>query len=599
MKLSIVKSVFCTLFFVCVISLKAQTPEGKAIFPNWINNLELSGEDTPQSMIKKVDVKGQSFKKALHVNTFGRSLKGECGLSGKINSALSKGDVIWVSVIARNIESRRETGEAFIEFRINQLIDGENVWPPHLERGISFGSEWTEMSMPFVMSKDARPEDLQVFIRFDTYPQQFEIGSITILNCGQNIRMSDLPRTTVRYEGDESDASWRREAADRIEKYRKGDLNIKVVDAAGNPVPDAKIKVEMKRSAFHWGTAINSRNILDDTREDLKIYRDTLLKYFNMVAFENEMKPKIWARQKDEERGANALLAFRWLRKHNLPVRAQVLVWPSWQHSPHLEQYKDDPEKLRQAILDDIDIQTNYMHGQFAQWDVINEPYAHHDILDILGREEMVRWFKYTHERAPGVKLVLNDYTMFQGEGGPGSPSECFYDNARFLLEKGAPVDIIGEQAHIGGTPPGISKLLERLNRFAELGLPVLITEFDINSNDDEFKARYMRDFLTVMFSHPSVEGVLQWGFWEGQHWFPVAALWNKDWTIRAHGAVFTDLVTNKWRSHFDGKTGKEGVFNNRGFCGEYEVSVEYNEQTIQEKINLANQGLELILKME
>ncbi len=599
MKLSIIKTLFITLFLACTISLQAQTPEGKVIFSGWINNLELSGEDMPKSMIKKVDVKGQSFKKALRVNTFGRSLKGECGLVGQINSSLLKGDVIWVSFVARNIESRRETGEAFVEFRIDQLVNGENVWPPHLERGISFGSEWTEMSMPFVMTKDARPEELRVFIRFDTYPQQFEIGSITILNCGQNIRMSDLPRTTVRYEGDEPDAPWRREAADRIEKYRKGDLHLKVVDAGGYPVPEAKIKVQMTRNAFNWGTAVNSRSILDDTDKDLQIYRDTLLRYFNMVVFENEMKSKVWGRQKDEERGANTMLALRWLRRHHIPARGHVMVWPSWQHSPHLEQYKEDPERLRREIFDNIDRQTNYMYGQFVEWDVINEPYAHHDIMDILGREEMAEWFKYARERTPGVRLFLNDYTMFQGEGGPGSPSECFYDNVRFLLDHDAPVNAIGEQAHIGGTPPGISKVIERLNRFAGFGLPIYITEFDINSNDDEFKARYIRDFLTVMFSHPSVEGVIQWGFWAGQHWFPVAALWNKDWTIREHGAVFTDLVSNKWWSDFDGKTGKDGAFHNRGFCGEYEVSVEYNGKIIKEKIKLENQGVELTLKME
>lgn len=597
MEKATIKYILFIIFTISVISSQAQRVIGKDLFPNWINNLELYGVNSSKIIIKKTNAK--EFNDVLYVNTYNDSLRGEHSLIGKINSSLSKGDVIWVSFKARTIESKRETGEAFIEFRIDQLKNGINVWPPYLERGISFGSEWTEMSMPFVMPQDANLEDLRLSLRFDTYPQKFEIGSITILNCGKNVNMDNLPRTIIHYEGDKPDSPWRKEAAERIEKYRKGDLEVKVVDANGKPIQGAKVKIKMKKNAFYWGTAINSESILDSTNTEFKIYRDTLQKYFNLIVFENEMKSKVWGKQNDRERGRNALLALRWLREHNIAARGHVMVWPSWQHSPHLVQYKDNPEALRQEILNNIDRQTNYMYGQFIQWDVVNEPYAHHDILDILGKEEMVKWFKYAHERAPGVKLFLNDYTMFQGDGGVGSRSECFYNNIQFLLDKNAPIDAIGEQAHIGGTPPGISKILERLNKFAKFGLPIYLTEFDINSNDDEFKARYIRDIMTVAFSHPSVEGVIQWGFWAGQHWCPYAALWNEDWTIRKHGAVFTDLISNKWWSNFEGETQQNGVYKNRGFCGEYEINVEYKGQKYKRNVKLNNKGLNMTFEIK
>jgi endo-1,4-beta-xylanase len=34
-----------------------------------------------------------------------------------------------------------------------------------------------------------------------------------------------------------------------------------------------------------------------------------------------------------------------------------------------------------------------------------------------------------------------------------------------------------------------------------------------------------------MCFAHPSVEGILMWGFWQGKHWRPNAFLWKKDWT--------------------------------------------------------------------
>jgi hypothetical protein len=152
---------------------------------------------------------------------------------------------------------------------------------------------------------------------------------------------------------------------------------------------------------------------------------------------------------------------------------------------------------------------------------------------------------------------------------------------------------------HIGGTPPGIPKVLERLDRFAQLGLPIQISEFDINSKDDDFKANYLRDFMIAIYSHPSTIGFVQWGFWEGQHWFPVAALWNKDWTLRKHGKVYTELVTKTWFTNAEGKTSKDGKYKVRGFCGDYEVQVNVNGKVITRVIALTNKGDQLIIKVE
>lgn len=232
------------------------------------------------------------------------------------------------------------------------------------------------------------------------------------------------------------------------------------------------------------------------------------------------------------------------------------------------------------------------MYGQFNEWDVINEPYAHHDVIDILGKREMVEWFQLARKGAPHARLFLNDYTMFHNE----KASNSFFETARYLINEGAPIGGIGEQAHIGGTPPGIPLILKRLDKFATLGVSLIITEFDINSNDDGFKARYLGDFVTAVFSHPSTTGLLQWGFWEGQHWFPVAALWNKDWSIRPHGKVFTDLVTKKWNTNYTGTTSATGECKVRGFCGKYQITVTYQGNTVIKEVQLDNNDIEITI---
>jgi endo-1,4-beta-xylanase len=55
------------------------------------------------------------------------------------------------------------------------------------------------------------------------------------------------------------------------------------------------------------------------------------------------------------------------------------------------------------------------------------------------------------------------------------------------------------------------------LDTVASAGLPIWITELSLASNDVHSRATALTDILTLYFSHPAVEGVLFWGFWDGK----------------------------------------------------------------------------------
>ncbi len=572
----------------------AQTPAGTQLLPDGLASFTAFGPGTPAVLRADVSVTGQPFTKAVSINTFKRtSVNGDYGLSASINTPLKKGDVLWLSFKARSLESKRETGESFIEVRFDQLVDGKYVWPPHLERGISIGADWAETSIPFVMKQDAEPRDVRLVIKFDSYAERFELGPVSFINYGQSVKLADLPKSVVHYEGDAPDAPWRKAADERIEKYRKGSLSVKVVDENGKPVKGAAVSVKLKKNAFAWGTATNSTLLLDTVNPDSKRYRDTLLRYFNKIVFENEMKSKNWAKTDH----AKTTAAINWLNAHHITARGHVMVWPSWKNSPQLVQYTHDTAALRTAILKEIADETTVMKNRFVEWDVVNEPYANHNIMDSLGgKKVMIDWFTAAKKNTDGVKLFLNEFTMFhtQGDG-----SEDFYNNVKFLLHNGAPIEGIGEQSHIGGTPPGMEFILKKLDKFASFGLPIQISEFDITSDDEDFKARYLRDYFTAVFSHPSTMGILQWGFWESSHWMPAAALWNKDWSLRPAGKVFTELVSKTWSTNLSGTTDKDGNCNLRGFTGDYEIRVAYIGKTVKNDYTLTTGGGVLTVQLK
>jgi len=406
------------------------------------------------------------------------------------------------------------------------------------------------------------------------WPQTIEVGGLSVVNYARKVRTADLPRTGFTYPGREADAPWRRAAAERIEKLRKGDLAVVVKDASGKPLAGADVHVAMKRHAFGFGSAVSSEGLLDDTPNGAK-FRDTVQRLFNKVVFENDLKWGSWGWE-DLNRRARMFKAYAWLKEQGLEVRGHCLVWPAWGNMPDdVKKLKGDPAALGRRIADHVREEVAAMKGKLVEWDVINEPYTNHDVMDILGNDVMVDWFKIAREADPEVELFINDYSILSAGGRDTAHQDHYEKTIRFLTEKGAPVGGIGMQGHFGWQLTAPPRLLEVLDRFAGLGKDIEVTEFDIDVSDEQLQADYLRDFMTTLFSHPKVKGILMWGFWEGRHWKPQAALFRRDWSVKPNGQAWMDLVLKEWWTDASGKSDAGGWFTTRGFLGDYEVTVQ------------------------
>jgi hypothetical protein len=132
------------------------------------------------------------------------------------------------------------------------------------------------------------------------------------------------------------------------------------------------------------------------------------------------------------------------------------------------------------------------------------------------------------------------------------------------------------------------------LDKLGAHGLPVEITEYDTDIKDDALDAQFLKDFLTAVYSHPSVEGFLMWGFWDGAHWHHKAPLFNQDWTPKPSEKVWEDLVLHDWWTNADGATDTTGSYAVRGFLGDYEVTVTKGSKTVTVPAKLGKDGLTL-----
>jgi GH35 family endo-1,4-beta-xylanase len=324
------------------------------------------------------------------------------------------------------------------------------------------------------------------------------------------------------------------------------------------------------------------------TPENLERYKQEILGNFNFAVMENETKWPQWANVANRPA---TIKVIDWLRDNGVIVRGHNLVWPSWNNSNVKEavEAKGNPPQLAKVILDHIAETTRELKGKLVDWDVINETFTNHDFMDILGRQVMVDWFKAARAGDPGAKLYINDFNIIEGDD--KAHQDDYAATIKYLLDAGAPVDGIGLQSHFPSRVTGMDDLITRVERFAAFGKELEVTEFDINTSDEGTQANYTRDFMTYMFSNPSVKAFMLWGFWEGAHWIPSGAMMRRDWSLKPNGQVYQDLVFKKWWTNADGKTGAKGTFVTRGFLGDYEIQVVAGGKTSTVKASLGKDG--------
>jgi GH35 family endo-1,4-beta-xylanase len=142
----------------------------------------------------------------------------------------------------------------------------------------------------------------------------------------------------------------------------------------------------------------------------------------------------------------------------------------------------------------------------------------------------------------------VNDYAILSGNDGPR-----YVAHLRKLLDQGVPVGGIGCQGHFGKVVDGVH-VRRTLDELAAFGLPIKLTEYDADVADEEVKAACLETLYTVAFGHPSVEGILMWGFWEGAHWKPRAAMWKRDFTTTPAAETYRRLLFEEWWTTASGR---------------------------------------------
>jgi len=543
-----------------------------------------------------VPVEGQPFKEALRAEVKERSGNvWDVQVQTKIDKAIESGDVLLATVYVRTEATRQESGEGQTELVLELARE---PWTKSVSFPIRAGREWKKVFVRFKAVQSYQPGEAQLIFRLGYEPETIDIAGITLENFGKQLALADLPTTKIVYPGMEPDAPWRKAAEERIEKTRKGELAISVKDKSGKPVAFADVSIKQVKQAFGFGSAVVAQTL---TMPGNDKYKQLTAELFNTAVLENNLK---WQPLAGDWGGGwtvdVAKKGVDWLAERGIPTRGHVLVWPSWRNLPKsMKALEKDPTKLRAEVKKHVRELTTEMRGKLLHWDVLNEPFDNHDLMDLFGAEVMVEWFKEARAADPAVKLFINDYAILSGGGGETPHREHYEKTIKLLIDKGAPLDGVGMQGHFGTSLTSPDDMLKILDRFAKFGKQIWITEYDVDVEDEELAGRFTRDFYMTLFSHPAVGGIMMWGFWDGSHWHKNAPLYRKDWSLKPAGQAYRDLVLKAWRTNELGKTDAAGSFKTRGFLGTYEVKVTLGGKTKTQKLELQQAGAPLVMTLD
>ncbi len=407
------------------------------------------------------------------------------------------------------------------------------------------------------------------------------------------------PFNVISYPGEEANAAWRKEAEARIDKIRKGRLTIKVVDSAGQPVPSAKLEVKQKRLGFEIGSFIEEP--LLEKSADGDRYRAVFSELFNKVTVPMYWADWGWA---SPEKRKQYLDYCDYFQKAGVPMKGHLIIYPGWQFLPEsARQLKDKPAELRRLFDAHVVEKLNEVRKyNFVSWDVTNELRDLPDLFPILGFDYFADLFKQAKQLTKGdakpPRLYINENSIVESGGATEANQTLYESQIRELMSKGAPIEGIGIQGHFGERVTGPETLWKIIDRFAKFGVPIQITEFDVNTLDEEGHGRYFEDFYTAMFAHPSVTGVTMWGFWEQSMWVPNGALFKKDWREKPAAAALRKLI-KRWQTNFSGKTNPTGEASFRAFKGTLTVAVTVATKKETFEVELSGTTQEVTLRLK
>lgn len=226
-----------------------------------------------------------------------------------------------------------------------------------------------------------------------------------------------------------------------------------------------------------------------------------------------------------------------WLKEHDITAEGRPLFWfhpwvmPDWLREKNYSELQDYVRRHTEELV-------AHYGDDVLHWEVVNE---YHDWANEFGHTpeqitEITRLAcETTHEVNPRVERLINNCCPFaeyvaQGNTSSGPADRPLRTPRRFmadLIEADVPFEVTGVQMYFPGRD--LSAIVRLIERFADLGRPIYITEIGASSGpengerglmydwhrhwDDEVQADWLEQVYTVLYSKPYIHNISWYDF--------------------------------------------------------------------------------------
>jgi uncharacterized repeat protein (TIGR02059 family) len=308
--------------------------------------------------------------------------------------------------------------------------------------------------------------------------------------------------------------------------------------------------------------------------------KSAMQKYFNYGTSGNSFK---WSGIQPQHTAPNYQAfdnAVNWTQSIGWELRAHTLLWGGYN-------YEDDhalPRWIKdlptaQAITDTCKMRvirevTRYK-GIVKEYDVMNEPLHATYLSGRVG--DSINWncFKWAGSADPSANLFINEFNVEHNWG----DADEYLDLILQIKSMGGPVTGVGIQAHFWeGQRPNVTEFVTQINKIAEAGLPIKLTEFDNGPLSQEDQAADVVKVMKIAFSHPVINGMVFWALSDRGAWRPESGLFDANHKPKLAADSLLHYTHKLWATNFDSVAAGDIATIFEAYYGNYNVEVKFGD---------------------
>lgn len=261
---------------------------------------------------------------------------------------------------------------------------------------------------------------------------------------------------------------------------------------AQSPPPTVPDTSALKRAAHQSGMILGMYTVQHELLLD-PIASAIIANTFSMIADGNDLKFTNRLRPTpDTYNFSFGDAAIGWAERNNLLFRGHCLIW--WNALPKWFQSYVTPANAKQVMTDHITNVVKHYAGRVYSWDVVNEAIYHDNRpdglrrkpwLDLIGPDYIDIAFHTAAAADPKARFILNECYVEHDTPAEIGRRAALLGLATRLKKADVPITGIGIQGHLrGNTPLDKPGMITFMKQIQDLGLEIMITEFDVDDVD-------------------------------------------------------------------------------------------------------------------